>query len=212
MTSYPEMFRSRKEEIRLKNLLVTGYRAHELGIYNNKHEGIPYIRQAIAARLIPLIEEGLEWVITPGQYGVDLWACEAVLELKETYPQLKCSIITAFSNQEEQWKEEKQTYYRELIRKVDFYGSVSKEGYQGVWQFRARDELLFRKSDGILLVYDEDAGEASPKFIKERALKKQMEEGYVYLQIGPEDIQAVAEDQQVWEDYPSDYSSDYSSE
>ncbi|WP_410771599.1 DUF1273 domain-containing protein [Fontibacillus sp. BL9] len=186
----------------MKNLLVTGYRAHELGIYNNKHQGIPYIRQAIAARLIPLIEEGLEWVITPGQYGVDLWACEAVLELKETYPQLKCSIITAFSNPEEQWNEEKQSYFRELIRSVDYFGSISKECYQGVWQFHARDELLFRKTDGILLVYDEEAGEASPKYVKERALKKQMEEGYVYIQIGPEEIQAVADEERLLDDFP----------
>lgn len=186
----------------LKNLLVTGYRAHELGIYNNKHQGIPYIRQAIAARLIPLIEEGLEWVITPGQYGVDLWACEAALGLKETYPWLKCSIITAFSHPEEQWNEEKQNYYRGLTGRIDYYGSVSKESYQGRWQFQARDELLLRKTDGILLVYDEDSGEASPKYIRQRALKKQAEEGYGYFQIGPEDIQAIADEERLSDDFP----------
>lgn len=91
----------------MKNLFVTGYRAHELGIFNNKHKGIPYIQQAIRNKLIPLLEEGLEWVITPGQYGVDLWACEAAISLKAQYPQLKCSIITAFSNPEEKWSDEK---------------------------------------------------------------------------------------------------------
>jgi uncharacterized phage-like protein YoqJ len=49
----------------MKTLLVTGYRAHELGIFDNKHPGIPYIKKALAARLLPLVEEGLEWVITP---------------------------------------------------------------------------------------------------------------------------------------------------
>lgn len=180
----------------MKNLLVTGYRAHELGIHNNKHEGIPYIRQAIQNKIIPLAEAGLEWVLTPGQYGVDLWACEAVLELKAQYPWLKCSIITAFSRPEEKWSEEKQNYFRELAAKIDYFGSISKEGYQGPWQFSARDELLLRKSDGILLVYDEESGEASPKFIKKRALQKHHKEGYLYLQLGPEDIQAVADEMQ----------------
>lgn len=178
----------------MKNLLVTGYRAHELGIYNNKHEGIPYIRQAIISRLIPLLEEGLEWVITPGQYGVDLWACEAAIELRRQYPALKCSILSAFSHPEEQWKEDKKAYYQDLIAKVDFYAPVSKEPYRGPWQFAARDELLFRKTDGILLVYDEEMGEASPKYLKQRALKKQATENYTVIMIGAEEIQAIADD------------------
>lgn len=180
----------------MKNLLVTGYRAHELGIYGQKHPGIPYIRQAIASRLIPLLEEGLEWVITPGQYGVDLWACEAVFDLKKRYPQLKCSIITAYSHQEEKWSDEKKDYYMQILRQVDHYAAASKESYVGPWQFTGRDELLFRKTDGLLLVYDEDAGEASPKFFKERALKKQAQDGYVYISIGSEEIQAIANEEQ----------------
>ncbi|WP_055109313.1 DUF1273 domain-containing protein [Paenibacillus ihumii] len=179
----------------MKNLFVTGYRAHELGIYNNKHKGIPYIQQAIRNKLIPLLEEGLEWVITPGQYGVDLWACEAAISLKAQYPQLKCSIITAFSNPEEKWSDEKKVYYEQLLRQIDHYAAVSKEPYQGKWQFIARDELLLRKTDGILLVYDEELGEASPKFIKQRALRKQTEEGYSVLTISAEEIQSVADDE-----------------
>ncbi|MGG6310885.1 DUF1273 domain-containing protein [Paenibacillus macerans] len=192
----------------MKNILVTGYRAHELGIYSNKHQGIPYIRQAIEGRLVPLLEEGLEWVITPGQYGVDLWACEAVFELKKRYPQLKCSIITAYSHQEEKWSDEKKSYYEQILRQVDHYAAASKEGYIGRWQFTARDELLFRKTDGLLLVYDEDAGEASPKFFKERALKKQAETGYIYLNIGSEEIQAIANDDQELAYADSDYRPD----
>ncbi|MNN11653.1 hypothetical protein D3C76_271890 [compost metagenome] len=186
----------------MKNLLVTGYRAHELGIYNNKHLGIPYIRQAITNRLLPLLEDGLEWIITPGQYGVDLWAIEAAIALRENYPQLKCSIITAFCNQEEKWNEEKQSYYRELLGQVDYYAAVSKEPYAGSWQFIARDELLFRKTDGILLVYDEDAGEASPKYFKQRAQKKQASENYEYFSIGSEEIQFLAdEDHSSYEEF-----------
>ncbi|GFN31689.1 DUF1273 domain-containing protein [Paenibacillus xylaniclasticus] len=179
----------------MKSLLVTGYRAHELGIYDQKHKGIPYIRKAIASRLIPLLEEGLEWIVTPGQYGVDLWACEAVIELKQHYPQLKLSIITAYMNPEEKWKEEKQNYYRSIVAQIDYYGIVSKQPYQGVWQLTARDELLLRRTDGILLFYDEDAGEASPKFMKERALRRHEEDGYLFMTLTAEDVQAIADEE-----------------
>lgn len=181
----------------MKNLLITGYRAHELSIYDEKNKGIPYIRKAITNKLIPLIEEGLEWVITPGQYGVDLWACEAVIALKRDYPRLKLSILTAYLNPEERWKEEKKTFYQEVLKGVDYYGAVSRQPYVDVWQLRNRDDMLFAKTDGILLVYDEDAGEGSPRFYKERALKKHYEEGYRYICIGSEEIQSVADEERM---------------
>lgn len=181
----------------MKNLLITGYRAHELQVFDEKHKGIVYIQKAIASRLIPLLEEGLEWVITPGQYGVDLWACEVVIELKKQFPSLRLSIIAAYLNPEEKWKEDKKTYYQQILKGVDYYGTVSKQPYSGRWQFTARDELLFRKTDGILLVYDEEAGEGSPKFMKEKALKKQMEDGYRYLSISLDDIQSIAEEEAI---------------
>ncbi|MGF7048186.1 putative phage-like protein YoqJ [Paenibacillus sp. DS2015] len=134
-------------------------------------------------------------MITPGQYGVDLWACEAVIALKEQYPSLKLSIMSAYLNPEEKWKEDKKDYYNEILLGVDYYGIVSKQTYQGTWQFIARDDLLFRKTDGILLIYDEDAGEGSPKFMKDKALKKHNQDGYVYLNITSEDIQSIADEE-----------------
>ncbi|MBB6635213.1 DUF1273 domain-containing protein [Cohnella thailandensis] len=178
----------------MKNLLVTGYRAHELGIFGQKHKGIAYIKKAIEAKLVPLADEGLEWVLTPGQYGVDLWACEVVIELRKRFPELKLSILTAYANPEEKWKDDRKDYYQGIIGQVDYYGAVSKQPYSGVWQFKARDELLLRKSDGILLVYDEDSGEASPRFFKEAALRRNAKDGYRYLSIGAEDIQSIAEE------------------
>ncbi|KIL40970.1 hypothetical protein SD70_10115 [Gordoniibacillus kamchatkensis] len=180
----------------MKNLLVTGYRAHELGIFDQKHQAISYIKKAIEARLEPLAEEGLEWVITPGQYGTDLWACEVVLGMKKRYPQLQVAVITAYLNPEEKWNEDKQQYYRDIVKSLDYYGSVSRQPYQGVWQLTARDELLLRKTDGILLFYDEEAGEASPKYMKRRALKKREEDGYHYFSLTMDSVQDIANEGQ----------------
>ncbi len=181
----------------MKNIMVTGYRAHELNIFNQKHEGIPYIRQAIRSKLVPLLEEGLEWVITPGQYGVDLWACEEAIELKQEYPQLRVSILSAFASPEERWSEDKKEYYEGILKQIDFHGVVSNRPYEGIWQFKARDELLFRKTDGLILVYDEDAGEGSPRFFKQEALRRAQEEGYRYISISSEDIQSLADEQRM---------------
>ncbi|MGN7360218.1 DUF1273 domain-containing protein [Paenibacillus sp. SAF-054] len=192
----------------MKNVLVTGYRAHELNIYGQKHPGIAYIQKAITAKLVQLAEEGLEWVISPGQYGVDLWACEAAINLRKQYPDLKIAVITAFANPEENWKEDKKEYYNRILQDIDFYETVSRQPYDGPWQFKARDDLLFRKTDGIILVYDEETGEgSSARFYKERALKKQQEEGYGFISISTEDIQNLAdEDASEWHDEGMEFS------
>lgn len=194
--NHPMSCHSKENIERMKSLLVTGYRAHELGIYDQKHKGIPYIRKAIESRMVPLIEEGLEWIVTPGQYGVDLWACEVAISLKKIYPQLKLSILAAYTNPEEKWNEGKQEYYRGILHQVDYYDFVSKQPYQGVWQLTARDDLLLRRTDGMLLFYDEDAGEASPKYMKQKALKRHAEDGYPIITITAEDVQAMADEEQ----------------
>ncbi|GAF08506.1 hypothetical protein JCM16418_2587 [Paenibacillus pini JCM 16418] len=134
-------------------------------------------------------------MITPGQYGVDLWAMEVAILLKQDYPHLKCSIIAAYLNPEDKWKDDKKEYFHQIIKGLDYYASVSKQPYEGPWQLKARDDLLFRKTDGIVLLYDEDAGEGSPKFYKERALRKQQEEDYTYISISSDDIQSIADDE-----------------
>lgn len=182
----------------MNTILVSGYRAHELNIFGQRHKGIGYIQQAIIHRLVPLIEEGLEWVITPGQYGVDLWACEAAISLKASYPNLKVSMIAAYRNPEEKWSEDKKSYYAELIRKVDYYTSVSAQPYEGGWQLKARDELLLRKTDGLLLVYDEESG-GSPKYLREKALRMQQRDHYTVMCITPDDIQEIVNEQHLYD-------------
>ena len=177
----------------MKTVLITGYRAHELNIFSQKHQGIPFIKKAIASKLLPLLEEGLEWVITPGGYGVDLWACEAVIALKPQYPELKLSILTAFSNPEQDWKDDKKAYYQQVLKDVDYYAPVSNGPYSNPRQFAARDDLLLRKSDGMIVIYDEEAS-GSPKFMLQKALKRQQRDDYPIYMISFDDIQSLADE------------------
>lgn len=80
----------------IKSLYVSGYRPHELGIFNEKHPGIAMIKKAIENELRALIDDGLEWVVISGQQGVETWTAEVVIQLKKEFPQLKYSIITPF--------------------------------------------------------------------------------------------------------------------
>lgn len=179
----------------LKRLVVTGYKAAELGIFSQKHPGISIIKKAIRKQLVALLDDGLEWVIVSGQWGVELWAAEAVLELKREYPELQLALITPFLEQDENWSEDKRDIYRSVVGQADYVNSVTKSKYDGPWQFREKNTFLLRNSDGILLVYDEEQ-EGSPRFIKDQAMKLAMKQPYTIYSINAYDLQSIADEEQ----------------
>lgn len=175
--------------------MVTGYKMYELGIFNQTSPAITYIKKAIEQKLRVLIDEGLEWVLISGQLGVELWTAEVVYELKKEYPQLQLAIVTPFLEQEKNWKEETQTYYHALVEKADMHVSTSESPYVSPRQFQQRDEAALRKTDGMLLVYD-DEKEGSPKYIKAKAMKHATNTDYPIHTIDFYDIQCIVEEEQ----------------
>ncbi|WP_028547538.1 SLOG family protein [Paenibacillus sp. UNC451MF] len=180
----------------MNRILVTGYKAAELGIYSLKHPGIPIIKKAIKKQVTALLDEGLEWVIVSGQWGVELWAAEAVLELQETYDQLQLAVITPFLEQEEKWSDEKKDLYASVLQRANYVNSVTKSKYDGPWQFKEKNKFLLRNSDGIILLYDEEK-EGSPKFIKEQALAIAKTQDYRIFSITANDLQNIVEEEQM---------------
>ena len=179
----------------VKTIYVTGYRAHELGIFNDKHPGIAVIKKALYDQLYQLCDAGLEWIVISGQLGVESWAAETVLELKKEFPNVKYSVITPFLEQEKNWNEQKQTQYIQIINNADFVTSVTKRPYEAPWQFIEKDKFIINNTDGILLVYDED-NEGSPKYILKLVEKYMEQNDYELIRINAYDLQVVAEELQ----------------
>ncbi|MBB5149391.1 MULTISPECIES: DUF1273 domain-containing protein [Ureibacillus] len=177
----------------IQSLYVSGYRPHELGIFNEKHPGIQIIKKAIENELRSLIEDGLEWVIVSGQLGVEIWTAEVVIELKNEFPQLKYSVITPFLDIEKNWNEQRQQQYAYIISQADFVTSITKRPYEAPWQFVEKDKFIIQNTDALLLVYDEEH-EGSPKYLK-RLVEKYMERNpYELFVITSYDLQIIAEE------------------
>ncbi|WP_050182029.1 DUF1273 domain-containing protein [Domibacillus robiginosus] len=179
----------------VKTILLSGYKSHELGIWDQKHPGISVIKHALEGRLRVLVEEGLEWVIIGGQPGVELWGAEVVFSLQEEFPDLKLGVLTPFLEQEKNWKEERQDYYNSIIDRADFVDAVSKKPYIGPWQFKARDQFSLDNTEALLLVYDEEK-EGSPKFLKAAADNQAEQGNYDIFLITMYDLQVAAEELQ----------------
>lgn len=177
-----------------KVVAVTGYKPFELGIFKQDHEGVGYIKKAIHKKLVPLIEEGLEWVIISGQLGVELWAAEVVFDLQLEYPQLQLGILTPFLEQEEKWNEQNKELYEFICSQADFMDSITKRKYESPEQFRMKNQFFIQKSDALLVMFDEEHG-GSPKFMYETAKKYAERYPYDIWTITSYDLQDIVEEE-----------------
>ncbi|WP_204172063.1 DUF1273 domain-containing protein [Staphylococcus sp. GDY8P72P] len=149
----------------IKTIYVTGYKSFELNIFKDDAPEVSYLKKFISHKLTQLIDEGLEWVLIQGQLGIELWAAEVVISLKEDYPDLKLGIITPFYGHTDKWNELNQNKYRYIEEHADFVDSVFHTTYQGPYQFKQTDQFMLDHSDQSLLIYDEEQ-EGSPKYFK----------------------------------------------
>lgn len=182
-----------------KVVFVTGYKAYELGIFDQKHQGIPYIKKAIRNHLLDMLDEDLEWVLITGQPGVELWAANVVFDLQEEYPELKLGVLLPFLNQEENWKEGVKEQYEEVLIQADYVEAISKKPYEGPWQLKLRNQFLVDKSDQMLILYEEEK-DGSPKYSWMEAKRKQDKTDYPIIQITFWDLESLIEEEQ-WQDY-----------
>ncbi|NRD80526.1 DUF1273 domain-containing protein [Bacillus sp. BRMEA1] len=178
----------------MKVLTISGYKPFELGIFKKDHESVFFIKTALKKELSSLIDDGLEWVLISGQIGVELWAAEVVFELQLKYPELKLAVITPFLNQEDSWNENNREWYESILSQADFVDSITKKGYENPWQFRLKNQFFLEKSDGLLLLYDQEK-EGSPKYLFELAHQFQENHEYMIRLITFYDLQLTVEEE-----------------
>ncbi|MGY0694413.1 SLOG family protein [Virgibacillus sp. FSP13] len=173
----------------MKVLTVTGYKPMELNIFKEDDHRISFIKAAIEKRLISFIEDGLEWVLLSGQMGVEMWTGQVVLDLKETYD-IKLALIPPFENQATRWPEPIQQAYQELTLTADFYKPLYVGDYKGAFQFKAKNKWLINKSDGCLILMDEEFP-GSGRFLYQEATESN---NYSIYLITPADLDDIVEE------------------
>ena len=114
----------------MNSLLITGYKAFELGILTAKDPRLPIIKEAIRRDLVRFLEEGVKWLIFTGNLGFEAWALEVAQELRKDY-EIQLATIFMFENQGENWNEANQEVLSRF-KQVDFvkyaYPSYSQPG------------------------------------------------------------------------------------
>ena len=182
----------------INKVAITGYKAQELGIFQEEHPGVRVIQQALEEKLRSLIEQGLEWVLLSGQLGVETWAADVVISLQKEFPQLHFAIVTPFLEQEKNWNDAKKEKYQEIMQHANFTSSITNRPYEAPWQFVEKNKWFLTHSDALLIVYD-DENEGSPKYMYELAQKYMENHAYECIKIDAYDLQMIAEEIQMKE-------------
>ncbi|WP_034550027.1 DUF1273 domain-containing protein [Carnobacterium funditum] len=154
------------------NLLVSGYRSFELGVFKDDDPKVVIIKKCLKEEIRSYIEEGVKWILTTGQFGIEQWTIEVVDELKIDYPEIKQGIIFPSLEFGSNWNEKNQMKLMQSKKKVDFVESVSHQPYKDPSQLKNHQAFMLEHTQAALLVYDPE-NEGKTKWLYQAILKKQ---------------------------------------
>lgn len=183
---------------------VTGYKPHEIGVFNEKHEQLPFLKAALRKKLIQLKEEwDYEWVVITGQAGVELWAGEAILSMKDTYPDIKLALLAPFFEQEQKFPEAVKVLYEQVWSEADHKDYITKRPYEHPSQLRQKNDFVVQKTQCAMILYDEMTPGSPGYFLEAVDKYRQTQNGpeYPVHMLTPDDIEDLIReelDEQSW--------------
>lgn len=167
-------------------LLVTGYQAMDLGIFQDKDPRLKIIKKAISQDLEVFLEDGLEWLIFTGQLGFEYWVLEVALGLRQTYD-VKIATLFPFETHGQNWNDQNQEKLVQF-KAVDFI-KYTYPVYEKPSQFYQYHKFLMEHTDGAYIFYDRER-ETRLKFLYEKLAQ---EEEYQLFHLTFDKLNEVAE-------------------
>ncbi|MDF7626546.1 DUF1273 domain-containing protein [Lactobacillaceae bacterium L1_55_11] len=179
----------------MSRLWVSGYRSYELSVFSNQDPKLKVIRYALERILRDYFENGVDWVITGGQPGIEQWVVTAVKDLQADYPEVKVAMLLPFEEFGSQWKPERQQQLATLKSQADFVTAVYRGGYQNGGQLAQYQRFIMDNTDLAHLVYDREYP-GKTKFELEGIERYQRQAPYPLALTGMDDLQEYANDYQ----------------
>ncbi|WP_283678736.1 DUF1273 domain-containing protein [Lentilactobacillus sp. Marseille-Q4993] len=178
----------------MSRLWITGYRSYELGIFDNNDPKRKVLDYVLKTELATEIENGVDWIISGGQMGIEQWSLTTAIDLKKEYPdEFQTSMIVPFADFSSNWNENNQQSFATVKSKVDFFASVSNDSYKSPQQLRNYQEFMINHTDEALLIYDLDS-QGKTQFDYEKIKNYAADHPYPYRLITFDDLQTASEE------------------
>jgi uncharacterized phage-like protein YoqJ len=133
----------------------TGHRPDSLGGYDESNDLNIYIKNQLKLYIEELIiSKGIKFFISGGALGVDIWAAEIVLELKQKH-KIKLFIAQPFPSQSSKWSQSQKQKYNNVLSRADKVITVSPDPYSAE-KMRKRNFFMVDNSDYVIAVFNGD--------------------------------------------------------
>ena len=135
----------------------TGHRPHKLPWgYDEADERCAAVKGALAGQIAALAARGVTDYYTGMARGTDIWASQAVLDLKERLGGIRLRCVLPHLGQDDRWPGAAQELYRGILARADEVVTLSDRYYDGC--LLARNRYMVDRAAYLLAVYDGSGG------------------------------------------------------
>ncbi len=135
-----------EQEKRIRRCCFTGHRPQKLKRTECE------IKRKLEFAIEKAISRGYSTFITGMAYGVDIWAGEIVVRLRETNPDLHLIAALPFPDFSSRWSSEWKKKYDELLARTDLIKTVCSTYNTGAYQ--RRNKWMVDHSAYVIAVYN----------------------------------------------------------
>lgn len=133
-----------------KTCCFTGHKPEKI------KEDINIIKANLAKEIRKAIDLGYDTFITGMADGVDIWAAEIVLEIKEQNDNIKLICAVAYNGTEKERTLEKQEKFHDILGRSDGIEYMNRKF--ATWVFFARDEWMVDRASYVIAVFNGTSG------------------------------------------------------
>ena len=118
---------------RSKRVAFTGYRPQKMPFgFDEQDERCIDFKKRLRDTIESFIWQGYQHFISGGALGMDMYAAEAVLELKKQYPEIMLEMVSPFDAQAAKWAPEHRQRHDALFDKADIVTATGHQ-YNEIW-------------------------------------------------------------------------------
>ena len=135
-----------EQEKRKHRVCFTGHRPEKLDMSEGK------VKSALLREIMKAIDDGFNVFISGMARGVDMWAAEIVLELKEEHPDIKLIAAIPFEGFEKKWSRDNQKQYNDILNQADLVKYICPSFSYRTYQIR--NEWMVDHSARVIAVFN----------------------------------------------------------
>lgn len=134
----------------------TGHRPNRLPFLSELEPECVKLKNRIEAAVREVIADGADLFNTGMALGVDMWAAEIVLGLKEEFPHIKLTALIPCPDQADRWGEELKARYNGILARCDKVITISP--CYDTECMKKRNMALVDSCDVLIAVFDGSRG------------------------------------------------------